>query len=174
MIGRALEGFCQLLRVLVGLLIAALIVPVFMQVLARYTGIIPTYLWTEELAKFIFIWIVMLGSMIAVWEGTHFDVRVTRDASSPLGSLLQQGFVLLMIIGFALLFARFGIDYAKFGSIQTSVMMQINLLWIYITVPMAGFVWAVFALYRLWQVIQTYRTSGSANSGSADSGSVSS
>jgi len=60
MIERVLEGFCQLLRILVGLLIAALIVPVFMQVLARYTGIIPTYLWTEELAKFIFIWVVSL------------------------------------------------------------------------------------------------------------------
>jgi len=158
MIERVLEGLCQVLRILVGVLIATLIVPVFMQVLARYTGLIPTYLWTEELAKFIFIWIVMLGSMIAVWEGTHFDVRVTRDAISPLGKLLQQGFVLLMIIVFALLFARFGIDYAKFGSIQTSVMMQVNMLWIYITVPLAGFVWAVFAIFRFWQVIQNYRS----------------
>ncbi len=157
MIEALLEGFCQLLRILVGLLIAALIVPVFMQVLARYTGIIPTYLWTEELAKFIFIWVVMLGSMVAVWEGTHFDVRVLRDAQSPLGKLLQQGFVLVLICIFALLFARFGIDYAKFGSIQSSVMMQINMLWIYITVPLAGFVWAIFALFRLWQVVQTYR-----------------
>lgn len=156
-IERVLEGFCQLLRVLVGLLIAALIVPVFMQVLARYTGIIPTYLWTEELAKFIFIWIVMLGSMIAVWEGTHFDVRVIRDARSPLGKLLQDGFVLVMIFIFALLFARFGIDYAKFGSIQTSVMMQVNMLWVYITVPLAGFVWAIFAFYRLLQVVGKYR-----------------
>lgn len=156
-IERVLEGFCQLLRVLIGVLIAALIVPVFMQVLARYTGIIPTYLWTEELAKFIFIWIVMLGSMIAVWEGTHFDVRVIRDARSPLGKLLQDGFVLVMICIFALLFARFGIDYAKFGSIQTSVMMQINMLWVYITVPLAGFVWAIFAFYRLWQVLRNYR-----------------
>ncbi len=157
MIERMLEGVCQLLRVLVGLLIAALIVPVFMQVLARYTGIIPTYLWTEEIANFIFVWVVMLGSMIAVWEGTHFDVRVIPDARSPLGELLQKGFVLVMIIIFALLFARFGIDYAKFGSIQSSVMMQINMLWIYISVPLAGFVWTAFALFRLWQVIQTYR-----------------
>ncbi|MBX2835496.1 MAG: TRAP transporter small permease, partial [Gammaproteobacteria bacterium] len=133
------------------------IVPVFMQVLARYTGLIPTYLWTEELAKFIFIWIVMLGSMIAVWEGTHFDVHVIPEAKSPLGKLLQSGFVLLMISVFALLFARFGVDYAKFGSIQSSVMMQINLLWVYITVPLAGFVWAAFALFRLWQRIQVYR-----------------
>ena len=160
MIERVLEGFCQLLRFTVGLLIAVLIVPVFMQVLARYTGIIPTYLWTEELAKFIFIWIVMLGSMIAVWEGTHFDVRVMKDASSPLGALIQNGFVLLMVSVFALLFARFGIDYAKFGSIQTSVMMQVNMLWVYITVPLAGLVWAVFAFYRLWEVIQTYRNRG--------------
>ena len=157
MIERVLESLCQVLRVLVGFLIAALIVPVFMQVLARYTGIIPTYLWTEELAKFIFIWIVMLGSMIAVWEGTHFDVRVIKDARTPLGKLLQDGFVLVMVCVFAILFARFGIDYAKFGSIQSSVMMQINMLWVYITVPLAGFVWALFALYRLWQVVSVYR-----------------
>ena len=164
MIERVLEGFCQLLRILVGLLIAALIVPVFMQVIARYTGIIPTYLWTEELAKFIFIWIVMLGSMIAVWEGTHFDVHVMPDARSPLGKLLQQGFVLIMVGVFALLFARFGIDYAKFGSIQSSVMMQINLLWIYITVPLAGFVWTIFVVFLLWKLIQSYRAGNLVNS----------
>jgi len=148
MIERVLEGFCQLLRFLVGLLIAALIVPVFMQVL---------YLWTEELAKFIFIWVVMLGSMIAVWEGTHFDVHVMPEARSALGKLLQQGFVLIMVGVFALLFARFGIDYAKFGSIQSSVMMQINLLWIYITVPLAGFVWTIFVSFRLWKLVEGYR-----------------
>jgi len=87
----------------------------------------------------------------------YFDVRVIPDAGSPLGKLLQDGFVLLMISLFAVLFARYGIDYAKFGSIQSSVMMQVNMLWIYITVPVAGFIWASFALYRLWQCIQTYR-----------------
>ena len=172
MIEKILEGFCQLLRFLVGLLIAALIVPVFMQVLSRYTGIIPTFLWTEELAKFLFIWVVMLGSMVAVWESTHFDVRVVPDASSPLIRLLQDGFVLVMIIVFAVLFARYGIDYAKFGSIQSSVMMQINLLWIYITVPLAGLVWAVFAMFRLWQVIETYRKRCSRSSDHSTSGSL--
>ena len=146
-----------MLRVLMGLLVVALIIPVFMQVLARYTGIIPVYLWTEEIARFIFIWIVMIGSMIAVWEGTHFDVHVVPEAKSPLGRLLQQGFVLIMVILFAILFARYGIDYAQFGSIQNSVMMQINMLWVYITVPLAGFVWTAFASYRLWEVVQGYR-----------------
>jgi len=99
----------------------------------------------------------MLGSMIAVWEGTHFDVRVFRDARTPLGKLLQDGFVLVMVSIFAVLFAFYGINYAKFGSIQSSVMMQVNMLWIYITVPLAGFIWATFAAFRLWQTIQTFK-----------------
>lgn len=158
MIKTVLEGFCQILRIAVGTLMAMLLVPVTMQVVARYTGIIPVYLWTEELATFIFIWIVMLGSMIAVWEGTHFDVRVIPDAKSPLGKLIQNGLVLLMITVFAVLFGWFGIGYAKFGSIQQSTMMQVNLLVTYISVPLAGFAWAAFAGYRFWEEIQTYRT----------------
>ncbi|MFK8036510.1 MAG: TRAP transporter small permease [Hyphomicrobiales bacterium] len=159
MVGRILENFCQLLRILVGLLIAALLVPVAMQVISRYTGIIPVYLWTEELATFIFVWIVMLGSMIAVWEGTHFDVHVIPDATSPLGVLLQKGFVLTMVSLFAIFFAYYGLNYVKFGSIQSSVMMQINLATTYITVPIAGAGWAVFALYRLYEVFQDYKLS---------------
>jgi len=159
MIKTVLEGFCQVLRIAVGVLMAVLIVPVTMQVLARYTGIIPVYLWTEELATFIFIWIVMLGSMIAVWEGTHFDVRVIPDAKSPLGKLIQNGVVLLFVGLFAVLFAWYGIGYAKFGSIQQSVMMQVNLLVTYVSVPFAGFGWAMFAGYRFWETVQEYRQS---------------
>jgi len=157
MIEKVLEGFCQLLRIAVGCLVAALVVPVTMQVLARYTGIIPVYLWTEELATFLFVWMVMLGSIIAVWEGTHFDVHVIPEAKSALGKLLQQGFVLLVMSIFALLFAWYGIGYAKFGSIQTSPMLQANMLIIYITVPLAGFCWATFSIFRFWQILQEYR-----------------
>lgn len=149
MLGRILEIFCQGLRVLLGLLTASLAIPVGMQVLARYTDVIPVYLWTEELVTFIFVWVVMVGSMVAVWDGPHFDVVVTRDAKSPLDVLVQKSVVPIFVGLFALLFAWYGIEYAKLGMIQSSVMMQVNLLWIYITVPIAGFVWSLFIAYRL-------------------------
>lgn len=159
MVGRFLERFCNLLRVLLGLLTALLAVPVAMQVISRYTGIIPTYLWTEELSTFIFVWVVMIGSMVAVWDGTHFDVRVTPDAVSPLGRLLQDGVVQVLILFFAILFMIYGIEYAEFGGIQRSVMMRANLMVTYISVPIAGLVWTVFASYRLWQNIDAFRAS---------------
>jgi TRAP-type C4-dicarboxylate transport system permease small subunit len=96
---------------------------------------------------------VMVGSMVAVWDGTHFDVRVIPDATSPLGILLQDGVVLVLIASFALLFVWYGIDYAAFGSIQSSPMMRANLMVTYISVPIAGAVWAAFALYRLYEAV---------------------
>ncbi len=155
--GAVLDKFANLLRVLLAMLMGSLAIPVAMQVISRYTGIIPTYLWTEELSTFIFVWVVMIGSMVAVWDGIHFDVRVTPDAKRPLMILLQNGLVLVLILVFAMLFAFYGIEYAKFGSIQNSVMMRANLMITYISVPIAGVVWALFAGYRLYEAIATYR-----------------
>ncbi len=162
--GRILEAFCQGLRVLLGTLMAILAIPVGMQVIARYTGIIPVYLWTEELATFIFVWVVMIGSMIAVWEGTHFDVQVIPNARRPLPVFLQTGVVLLLVSSFGLVFAWYGIEYAKFGALQKSVMMQASKLYTFISVPIAGAIWAVFAFYRLSEAFSIYRASGRATS----------
>ena len=156
MVGQILEIFATGLRILLGCLMASLAIPVGMQVISRYTGIIPTYLWTEELATFIFVWVVMIGAMLAVWDGTHFDVVITPDAQTPLGVLTQKSVVYIAILIFALLFAWYGIEYARVGSIQSSVMMRANLLWTYVTVPFAGGVWTVFAAYRLYEAFVTY------------------
>lgn len=153
---RTLDKLCDALRLLLGVLIAVLAIPVGMQVIARYTGIIPVYLWTEELATFIFVWAVMIGSVVAVWEGTHFDVRVLPDAKRPLLKLLQDGFVLVTITGFAILFMVYGIEYAQFGYIQNSPMMRANMMITHISVPIAGAFWTLFAGYRLVQAVQTF------------------
>lgn len=164
MIGHALTKLCDGLRVVLGVLMVALAIPVGMQVLARYTGIIPVYLWTEELATFIFVWVVMVGAMVAVWDGTHFDVRVVPDAKNPFLKMLQDGFVLVMIGGFAIIFAIYGIDYAKFGLIQNSVMMRANMIITYISVPLTGVIWTLFSGYRLYEVIAQYRQTLKASS----------
>ena len=159
MIKRSLELLCKVLRVTLAILVGVLIIPVAMQVIARYTGIIPVYLWTEELATFIFVWIVMIGSVLAVWDGTHFDVQVIPNSSNPLLLFLQKALVLLLVGLFGILFAWYGIDYAKFGHIQHSVMMNANLLVTHITIPLAGLLWGVFSLFRLCEAFEQYRSS---------------
>ena len=105
MVGNALKRICMGLRVLLALLMGSLAIPVLMAVVARYTPLMPTYLWTAELASFIFIWMAMIGSMVAVWDGPHFDVGVLPDARGPFMILMQNGFVLALVLGFGLIFA---------------------------------------------------------------------
>ena len=155
--GVFLDRFANFLRVILAALMGSLAIPVAMQVISRYTGIIPTFLWTEELSTFIFIWVVMIGSMVAVWDGSHFDVQVIPDAANPLMAFLQKAIVLVLILIFALLFAWYGVEYAKFGSIQHSVMMRANLMITYISVPISGVVWTLFASYRLYEAFAAYR-----------------
>ncbi len=157
MFGRYLDKFCTGLRILLGVLMGALAVPVAMQVISRYTGLIPTFLWTEELATFLFIWIVMIGSVVAVWDGTHFDVRITRDAVSPFGRLVQDGVVHLAIMVFGAMFLIYGIEYAEFGGNQRSVMMRANLMITHISVPIAGGLWLLLSGFRLVESVSAFR-----------------
>lgn len=162
--GRILETICIGLRILLGTLVAALAIPVGMQVLARYTGIIPVYLWTEELATFMFVWLVMIGSMVAVWDSTHFDVRVLPDARDPFLKLLQDGFVLILVFCFGIIFIWYGIEYTKFGMLQNSVMMRANMAITFISVPIAGVFWTLFSGYRLYEAVGTFTASRKATS----------
>ena len=79
MVSRAIGALYRTLQVLMTVLMALLIVPVVLQVFSRFTSVIPRYIWTEEVARFCFIWIIMLGSMIAVRE----DPGVWIDRANP-------------------------------------------------------------------------------------------
>ena len=76
------------LQIVITALIAVMIVPVTLQIFSRFVDFIPRYIWTEEVARFCLIWMIMLGASVAVRDGTHFDVDVlptSEDAARPGG-----------------------------------------------------------------------------------------
>ena len=123
--------------------VAVLIVPVSLQIFARFTQLIPAYLWTEELARFLFIWMVMLGAMIGVREGTHFEVDVWPQLGPRANALLRivsHCFVLVL----ALVFIWWGIEFTRFGWDQLSEIAELPMWMIFIAWPVAGFTWVLF------------------------------
>lgn len=125
-----------------------MIVPVTLQIFSRYTGYIPRYIWTEEAARFCFIWIIMIGAMIAVRDGTHFVVDVLPHPRTPRSQALAGVLVDLFLLIVAVAFVFYGYDYAVFGYSQTSELTGINLVWIYGTYLVAGLTWLVFLVER--------------------------
>ena len=152
---RFLDGYHRLLTWLMVATVAILIVPVTLQVVSRYTALIPPWIWTEELSRFLFIWMIMLGAMIAVREGTHFVVDVLPELRPRPAAALQMvanAFVLV----FALVFVWWGIQFVRFGWDQTSELAELPMVFIFIAWPLAGLTWVLFlgeSFIESWRVL---------------------
>ncbi len=139
-----LDAWHQALRVALTLLTAALVVPVTMQVLSRYTGLIPRYIWTEEIARFCFVWVIMLGAMIGVREGTHFELDALPHSWNPRVEAAMSLLVRLCVLIVALIFLYYGWQFVRFGWNQTSEIAELPMPWIFAAWPLAGLTWVAF------------------------------
>ena len=57
---RMADLYSRFLSVLLALCVFILIFPVALQVFARFTDFLPHYIWTEEMARFLLIWTIMI------------------------------------------------------------------------------------------------------------------
>lgn len=157
---RAIDWFYRVLQVLLTVLMMALVVPVVLQILSRFTELIPRYIWTEEVARFCFIWIVMIGSMIAVRDDSHFQLDVLPKPKTAAGQaisrLIVHGAMLLM----ALTFVIFGFRFAQFGLDQESELTGLNMFAIHVAWPLAGVAFTVFLGEKIWADIALLRGGG--------------
>jgi TRAP-type C4-dicarboxylate transport system permease small subunit len=144
------------LQKLITVLMAAMLVPVTLQIFSRFFDFIPMYIWTEEVARFCLIWLVMLGATIAVRDGTHFDVDVLPAPKTARGRAVSRLIVHVAIFLVALVFAVFGVNFTQFGSIQNSEMTGINMATLYVAWPLAGFAWLLFLLEKILDDIKLY------------------
>src|SRR5690242_19385014 len=140
---RIIDGYHRLLTWLMVATVAILIVPVTLQIVSRYTELIPSWIWTEELSRFLFIWMVMLGAMIGVREGTHFEVDVWPALSQRANALLKVVSSAGILV-FALVFIWWGFEFVSFGWNQNSELAELPMVYIFAAWPMAGLTWALF------------------------------
>jgi TRAP-type C4-dicarboxylate transport system permease small subunit len=162
---RALDGYYRLLKLLLTALMAALVVPVTMQILSRYTGLIPRFIWTEEIARFCFVWIILIGSMIAVRDGSHFDVDLLPRSANPGVELAVALLGHAAVLTVALTFLWYGWDFAVLGARQQSEIAGLPMLSIYIAWPVAGATWLLFIAERVWDSVRLYRRGGTHGAG---------
>ena len=123
--------------------VAILIVPVTLQIVSRYTALIPSYIWTEELSRFMFIWMIMLGAMIAVRDGTHLDVDLWPDLT-PKAHAVTHMIASLFVLIFALVFVYWGFKFLQFGWNQESELAELPMIYIFAAWPISGLTWLIF------------------------------
>lgn len=146
---RFTSAYARVLSALLAVSVGILVIPVSLQIFSRYTDLIPSYIWTEELARFLFVWTIMVGAMIGVRESSHFEVDVWPHRSQRLntfGRLLGRLGVLVM----ALVFVWAGIAFTEFAWYRISELAELPLWLIHIAWPFAGFTWLIFLGEQVW------------------------
>jgi len=136
-------AYAALLSWVLVLSVAILVIPVTLQIISRYTALIPSYIWTEEMARFLFIWTIMIGAMIGVRESSHFEVDVWPDLSRRSEAVVRI-LARLGVLALALLFVWAGIEFTRFAWYRISELAELPLWTIHIAWPIAGLTWIVF------------------------------
>lgn len=127
------------LTYVIGFLLAVMTFAVLTQVVVRFVltaaGINLSAAWTEELARYVLIWIVFLGAGIGCRKRQLISLEfVVRW----LPSLPGQGVVhlgLLGCIGFFGLLISVGLAFMELGAVETSPVMQVPKAWVYAAMP---------------------------------------
>jgi len=151
---RFTAAYHRLLDILLALSIAILIIPVSMQIFSRFTHIIPHFIWTEEMARFLFIWAIMLGAMIGVRESTHLEVDVW-GLLSPRADAVLKLFLRLAILALALTFLLAGWEFTEFAWNRISELAELPLWLIHMAWPLTGLTWIIFLGEQTYDDVRT-------------------
>lgn len=151
---RVTAAYSRFLDLLLVLTVAILIVPVTVQIFARFTEYLPRYIWTEEAARFLLVWMIMIGGMVGVREGTHFVVDLFPSLEGRRKAALDILSNIFVMV-FAFVFLWWGIEFTDFAWYRISELAELPLWTIHIAWPIAGFTWLVFAGERMWDDVRT-------------------
>jgi len=141
-------AYAKLLSWMLVASVAILIIPVGMQIFSRTIPLIPSYIWTEEMARLLFVWSIMIGAMIGIREGTHFEVDVwpAMGLRATAALKLVSG---LFIMVFALVFVWWGWEFTWSARNRISELAELPLWMIHLAWPLAGVTWVIFQAEHL-------------------------
>lgn len=140
---RLIGIYGQLLDWLLVASVLILVIPVGLQIFSRFTSLIPHYIWTEEMARFLFVWTVMIGAMVGVRDSAHFEVDLLPKLG-PRGEAVARLLGRLGILALAIIFLVAGLEFTRFAWNRISELAELPLWLIHVAWPVAGVTWLAF------------------------------
>jgi TRAP-type C4-dicarboxylate transport system permease small subunit len=141
----------SLLRAIDGLavvLFALLFLVVLAQIGFRYLLGSPL-VWSEELARYIFVWVCFLGWLMAVGRNDHIVITMVRDRLGRAGRMLVLVVTELASIVLAAVLLWYGWALAARNLAVVTVTLPFPFAVVYAIVPAAAALIILFALTRL-------------------------
>lgn len=130
---------------------AALIGVITLQIVSRvfFTAVG----WTEEVARFLLVWITFLAATLAFQRGRHIAVTFVVEAlPRRLRQLARIAAVLVALVFLAALIV-IGYRYMQVQSFQKSASLRLSMTWVYAVIPLSAAIMSWYALVDLLELI---------------------
>ena len=109
--------------------------------------------WSEEIAKFLMVWMALLGASILFREGGHIAINYFISKLSFLRYILILHAMLSAALFILLIY--YGIDYAAFGFKCISPASGIRRFWPYLSIPVGSTFLLLQAFARFMHLLLT-------------------
>lgn len=129
-------------------LVAAMVVSVTWQILSRYLFVVPAA-WTEELARFLLIWIGLLGAAYAYRTRSHLGLDLLQESLTRRGKTRLGLFVHCVCLSFAAMVLIVGggsLVSMTWELKQYSAAMGLPIAYVYAVIPASGALICMFAI----------------------------
>lgn len=147
--------------VVLAILMVLLLADVSLQIVARYVSLDLT--WTEELARYIFIYATFIGSVAAIRDRSHVGIDVCVARLPPrLQLVVSLAVDIITIAAFAFLL-YWSVQTAVKVQILRSVALQISFAAIYAIVPVSLTLMIARLVWRMVDDVHRHRQRHVAN-----------
>lgn len=131
---------------------------IFVQVITRYCfGY--TAEWSEELARFLFVWVVFLGSALVMGESGHLAVEFIplHFKGKPFGKVLEIIINLCSYVFIILLLTQ-GAKMTKVMTFQMSPGMDISMSYVYSVIPISCVLMLLYVIRDSIRIVKGFYT----------------
>src|SRR5215470_3911008 len=130
------------------ILVVAEIVILFAGVISRYVLHAPL-IWSDELASILFLWLAMLGAVVAFRRSEHMRMTALVASARPRMRAYLDIVATCAALAFLILVMHAAYEYAYEESFITTPALQISNSWRAAALPAGICLMALFALFRL-------------------------
>ena len=143
-----------------GFFLLIFLVTVVIQMACRYMGI--AAMWTEDVSMYSFIWAVFTGAGAMVHSKAHFAFTTLSDSmKDPRKKSMLQIFINIVMLIFAALMVKYGIDAAKqFWNFRWISIPALKRGPTWLCIPLCGATSCIYLLYSLFEEIRKLTKGG--------------
>lgn len=127
------------IKYLVSIMLVLLAILVVLQVTTRFVINVPLS-WTEEIARYLMIYIVFLGSGLAMRHNQHIAIDFLLDVIKQKNKERLQKIILWISALFCLLLVYYGSQLTYMVVDQSTPTLQYSMAWAYAAIPLGALV----------------------------------